>query len=1044
MKATKDMIEKCTNLECCEKILISKIKKDHLIGEIVLSLDEIEMLGNLIKSHLSYKIHSDINYLKKNVPASLSFFLVWDGIYYYEGHDGNYWSSVENSIGNLNPNSKTKLGEIFYNFIEQNDLPYFEIKGSNKYVTNILLHGMIPDSCLEEYFEHIYKLYIKQFSIGAFEEIVFFLQTQREYENENIANHENDAKKPYFSYTSKPIKRFMLYGGTLSEKFLHQSIQMMEIMDEYIDNEKLDEIELPERIINKFISWWDSYKKEINKKTTRIGWKKHSSSPVILFDYKDYATVEFPAQDLVINDDIEKIQLLINARSSNFQEEKLEPYYKNERIATDEIKVAIKFPSNEYIIQLMNGNRILKDWTYEHNITTDCPLMAFDYESKKLIQDHELPKDYVLIIVNKNYTIKPDNIIIEEGSLYGNWGKFVYKTMDLRNTDKLWLECPDGNKIYVPISEKQIKNPTLIGGKILKYSDADKQSIYIGEPPSIRLNLENINDINKWNLYINPVRNNCTLSEPHYFRLRSLVEILHIDEGSLICDIPLCDEKLLGQSPAGEFIIRLNNDVENIDQWFNLCILQNLSIKFDKEIYFPQKGNELKIYMEIQSIDKIKFESKSPAVILDEKEGYYNISTDYPEEFVDGIIEYPIFNDNSISLPMRIQIPKLVWRIEGLKDGDYSDSSEIMGIPEDVLDNKNDNSILLTVTMPKFIEKQSRLAINGSAQFIDSNIKEGISKFDLLHFSDTIKASDNSSIIFKLDVPNSKPIIENVPLFEIQKWKVTKIKCDVEKKDELRIFNISWNDERCGDNKAIIIWFLGGSGIINLAEKSIDGNENTTIIQVDNKKISPGRYLIHFVKKDPWEQLVFPGENVPNTKEILVDIDNDAPLTIANEKFDEGNYLEAILTLKRDYQKIPFLRNAWMHKIIHGLIFAQKYGEAIDIFKYFVVKDHDFDDIQCFNFLNLILDVLNQNVGYLKPKDGIGMLYSLVCILDKKYRSSSMVIIKKNIDSNIFDIIKQSYPAEGDSLENILKGNNIKIDSNIDAALKILESIQGV
>lgn len=276
----------------------------------------------------------------------------------------------------------------------------------------------------------------------------------------------------------------------------------------------------------------------------------------------------------------------------------------------------------------MNGNRILKDWTYEHNITTDCPLMAFDYESKKLIQDHELPKDYVLIIVNKNYTIKPDNIIIEEGSLYGNWGKFVYKTMDLRNTDKLWLECPDGDKIHVPISEKQIKNPTLIGGEILKYSDADQQSIYIGEPPSIRLNLENINDINKWNLYINPVRNNCTLSEPHYFRLRSLVEILHIDEGSLTCDIPLCDEKLLGQSPAGEFIIRLNNDVENIDQWFNLCILPNLSIKFDKEIYFPQKGNELKINMDIQSIDKIKFEPKSPAVILDEKEGYYNISTD--------------------------------------------------------------------------------------------------------------------------------------------------------------------------------------------------------------------------------------------------------------------------------------------------------------------------------------------------------------------------------------------------------------------------------
>jgi len=125
------------------------------------------------------------------------------------------------------------------------------------------------------------------------------------------------------------------------------------------------------------------------------------------------------------------------------------------------------------------------------------------------------------------------------------------------------------------------------------------------------------------------------------------------------------------------------------------------------------------------------------------------------------------------------------------------------------------------------------------------------------------------------------------------------------------------------------------------------------------------------------------------------------------------------------------------------LIFAHKYSEAIDIFKHFVVKDHDFDDMQCFNYLNRILDVLNQNVEYLKPNDGINMLYSLVCILDKKYRSSSMVIVNKNINSKIFDVIKQSYPAEGESLENILKGSNITKDSNIDAALKILESIQG-
>ncbi|MCK4339861.1 MAG: hypothetical protein KAW87_07750, partial [Candidatus Cloacimonetes bacterium] len=105
-------------------------------------------------------------------------FLVWKGIFNYR--DGDYWSAVK-AIGLPYPNWQVKWGEIFIDFLESNGLPSFDIKDAHRYVTPILIHGMIPNSCLDEYFEKIlFPMVNRELADSAdHKEISFLLGTRR-------------------------------------------------------------------------------------------------------------------------------------------------------------------------------------------------------------------------------------------------------------------------------------------------------------------------------------------------------------------------------------------------------------------------------------------------------------------------------------------------------------------------------------------------------------------------------------------------------------------------------------------------------------------------------------------------------------------------------------------------------------------------------------------------------------------------------------------------------------------------------------------------
>ena len=90
------MLESCQNLDACEEILSNKVQGIHLLGEIDLTDEDVDILVNLIRQIISVYHPNEIDYFKKHIPNSFAFFLVAMGKLYDK--ERGYWPIIEEKI----------------------------------------------------------------------------------------------------------------------------------------------------------------------------------------------------------------------------------------------------------------------------------------------------------------------------------------------------------------------------------------------------------------------------------------------------------------------------------------------------------------------------------------------------------------------------------------------------------------------------------------------------------------------------------------------------------------------------------------------------------------------------------------------------------------------------------------------------------------------------------------------------------------------------------------------------------------------------------
>ena len=162
------MLESCSTLLECESILIPVANEVDLLGEIPLSSADVETIKSLVVRTLAKDIPGGTRYLKRYAPTCFALFLVWMGITGY--NNGNYWGEIGEVVGcQLDANWQRQWGRFFLSFLEKRVPSRLAIDSINTYVTSILFHGGIPNSCLDTYFEFVILPFVAKEKTSAFD-----------------------------------------------------------------------------------------------------------------------------------------------------------------------------------------------------------------------------------------------------------------------------------------------------------------------------------------------------------------------------------------------------------------------------------------------------------------------------------------------------------------------------------------------------------------------------------------------------------------------------------------------------------------------------------------------------------------------------------------------------------------------------------------------------------------------------------------------------------------------------------------------------------
>ena len=233
------MLESCSNILECEKILVPSLGNTNLIGDIVLSSDDISKLRDYISEEIKIDINDCTKFLKTRAPTSLACYLVWNGILYYR--EGDFWTSVEKYTGLYDPNLQSKWGNIFLHVLKNHQLPIFKTKDAHKYVTNILMQGTIPNSCLFEYYDKIlHPLVTKELISSDPNEINFLLKNWREYEFKRLEREEQLRK--LMGTKNDHIQKISLIDSIIELWNEIEGLQLLRSKIESIDEPNIDEI----------------------------------------------------------------------------------------------------------------------------------------------------------------------------------------------------------------------------------------------------------------------------------------------------------------------------------------------------------------------------------------------------------------------------------------------------------------------------------------------------------------------------------------------------------------------------------------------------------------------------------------------------------------------------------------------------------------------------------------------------------------------------------------------------------------------------------
>ena len=685
-----------------------------------------------------------------------------------------------------------------------------------------------------------------------------------------------------FPGVDEPIRRYLLYGGEPAEEFLVRSVSLVH---QALAEDKVpdaDDVGLPERVVKIFEHWWSEYIQhepkgpdQLDEKDTATG--QRFRAPVISLDPDMVEiVVYFHAQRYLASIAGTSVCLEIVGSTSDSQcrTANLRVYRSTENLVeTQELEFPLPFPAYRYEFSLKSDSSVIHRWEITA-FGSEAPYMAFDWRSKKLIKDEDLPRGKVWFLVRKDFSLEPGECILETGSLHGHWKDYSFRALDLEDVDELQIVDDQGQRFLIPVSSEVLPTLDLVGGQRLEGVHSEGVEIYVGPPPQVRVPIEDEAELRLWWLSILPDEEGSLQDRKHY-RLSELQEALDVHAGKGWVDVLLADETLLGRCPAGSFTVRVRK-LRYKDWRPTFCVVPDLQVEFDRDIYLPYEAGKTtpKVHVKILVAECAEFAPQPPAELFDTRDNLYAVRVDGAENILRGTLRLRPPDREDQRIPLTISIPKVKWRLQGSEDDQHAmwcDTVEEVWLG----DWETAPELFLIVALSPFVDGRLKLSLDGdSAGEQERDLREGKARFDLLAFGDALRAGPSVQT-FTLTLLESQFGIEHASLFKVRtRWEVENVECVQESQGRTIILSVTWTEKgRTGNKDRIVrLWSTSGVPSEPIVERKVLEGTRVTLQANVRDIIPPGTYLLQFAVEDPWSatEVSCPAQDALNTRVIEI------------------------------------------------------------------------------------------------------------------------------------------------------------------------------
>jgi len=762
------MLEDCREVREVENKLVEVLteQKPSLISELPLTEEDICLLKQVVSNHALAAVGSTTSSVKIEdiAPLAFSCYLVVMGVENYD--EGTFWKAIEKALGRSGPQWQNRWGEVFLDTLKKNHLSIFYFQGAHKYVSQILAHGGIPDSCLQDFFEKLLWPTVDgtfDADPGRAEEIVA----------------EWRLKPSLYQSTDRPVRRFIESGGKTAADFLARCIEMARIAYDEEMVPQASELGLPIRVVERFKKWLgESGDLKRSKRNTLF------RRPIIYLD--DYGEVHCVLPEQILDEnEAKELSCRIVTDEHELFFERIPAYKRQKCIHTEEREFCLP-PAGRYKIILRSETKPVRDWLFE-GIRPD-EWMAFN-EGRRLITAQELPRDKLWIVVPDGMVFNPEVPVLERIKGTGQWDNYVFWCVDTSKAENLYLcDRLSHKKKLLPLRSE--REPYL-KGTLLPSVQSRGLPVYAGRLPKIVIPLASSNEVSRWDLFVEDLSDSAAKQKKHV----SIGEIVRSEGDQNLVGVSLDDERLLGETNLGIYRVKARGPLGR-DKQFDFVFVQQLEYEFDRQIYLESDAVNLTLL-----IDPLcELESNKDETKVSGNNGVFEVVSSKHSQALELKLKL-----GEIGLPLTFDIPCLRWalRNESKSFSWRSDSVEIQ------IEELEASEISLRVQAPLPSGSVAELCLDGTSHAVKEEVCNGKVQFHLRQFLDSLRGLGKPLACFSLGFPGT-PLGDYslCPLQVRTCWTVGSFDYEHERTGEVRTLILGWRDKGCVRNRRLRLWDL--------------------------------------------------------------------------------------------------------------------------------------------------------------------------------------------------------------------------------------------